>query len=297
MCCCVFGVDCWLLFFVFCVRSRPVIGSPHSIEHKEVKEGQVCVLKNSKRKNAPREKKANGLGSHVGRDINLLGELRNLDLETGLNALQDLLVSIISDKSDGETLGTETTSTTDTMEVGVSSLRDVVVDDDVDTRNIETTGKDIGGDKDALVELLEGLVLGNTIRLFHRSVNGDTGEVALLQQLVELLSAGNRLDKDADLVELEGIQEVVELAVLLDLGDSDVILLETVEGELGLVIDVNLERVLHELLAGDTGVLAQGSREHHNLLVVGGGPENLLDVAAHICSHFNKEIDAVRIIY
>lgn len=257
----------------------------------------MCVLlKNSKRKNVLRGKKTNDLGSHVGRDINLLGELGNLDLETGLDALQNLGVSIIGDKSDGETLGTETTSTTDTMEVGVGCVRDVVVDDDVDTGDIETTGKDVSGDENALVELLEGLVLGNTIRLFHRSVNGDTGEVALLQQLVELLSAGNRLDKDADLVELEGIQEVVELAVLLGLGDSNVVLLETVEGELSLVIDVNLERVLHELLAGDAGVLAQGSREHHNLLVVGGGPEDLLDVAAHICSRCNKEVDAVRII-
>lgn len=284
---------CFCYFFLVCTL-------PCSIEHRDVKEGQVlcCVFcwSNSKRENVQREEKESGLSSHVGRDINLLGELGDLNLEAGLDALQDLGVSLVSDKGDGKTLGTETTGTTDTMEVGVGDIRDVVVDDDVDTGDIETTGKDVGGDEDTLVELLEGLVFGNTIRLLHRSVNGDTGEVALNQELVELLSTGNRLDKDADLVELKGIQEVVELAVLLGLGDSDVVLLETVEGELGLVIDVNLEGVLHELLASNAGVLAQSSGEHHDLLVVRGGPENLLNIAAHICSQIGGKFDTVRVM-
>jgi len=43
------------------------------------------------------------------------------------------------------------------------------------------------------------------------------------------------------LVELEVVQELVQLPVLLLLLKLQVVLLETVKGQLGLVIDVNLE--------------------------------------------------------
>lgn len=38
----------------------------------------------------------------------------------------------------------------------------------------------------------------------------------------------------------------------------------------------------HKLFTCDTDLLRQGGREHHHLLVVGGCPENLLNVAAHV---------------
>jgi hypothetical protein len=71
-------------------------------------------------------------------------------------------------------------------------------------------------------------------------------------------------------------------------------LLQTVEGELGLVVDVNLEGLLsaqtdritytlHELFASCPDVLAERGGEHHHLLVLRGGAEDFLDVASHIC--------------
>lgn len=72
-------------------------------------------------------------------------------------------------------------------------------------------------------------------------MDGDTGEVALSQESVELIRSVDGFDKDADLVELELIEQVVQLSVLSVLGQLDVVLLETVQGELGLVIDVNLK--------------------------------------------------------
>lgn len=233
-------------------------------------------------------KKVDFLGGHVRRNINLLGKLGDLDLEASLDRLENLGVLLVSNKGNGQTLGTETTGTTDTMEVGIGGIWDIVVDDNVHTGDIETTGEDIGGDEDTLVELLERFVAGDTLLLGHGAVNANTGEVALDQQLVELVGALDRLDKDADLVELERIQEVVQLAVLLVLGDSDKVLLKTVEGQLCLVIDVNLERVLHELLADETDLLVQGGREHHDLLVVGSLTENALDITAHVCNNDRK---------
>lgn len=113
-------------------------------------------------------------------------------------------------------------------------------------------------------------------------MDSNRGEVALRQQTVELSRTLGRLDEDDDLVELELIEEVVELAVLLLLLQLNVVLLETVEGELGLVVDVDLQRRLHELLADGTDLLGEGGREHHHLLLLGRRAEDLLHITAHI---------------
>lgn len=44
------------------------------------------------------------------------------------------------------------------MKVGVGILGKIVVDGEVDTFDIDTTAKNVGGDTDALVEFLEFLV-------------------------------------------------------------------------------------------------------------------------------------------
>jgi len=72
-------------------------------------------------------------------------------------------------------------------------------------------------------------------------VNGDGGEVALNEEVVELAGAGHGLDEDDNLVELEGVEEVAELPVLLVLGELDKVLLQAVEGELLLVINQDLQ--------------------------------------------------------
>lgn len=74
-------------------------------------------------------------------------------------------------------------------------------------------------------------------------MNADAREVALAQETVELCGAVDRLYKDADLVELELIEQVVQLAVLGSLFELDKVLLQTVQRQLGLVIDVDLERL------------------------------------------------------
>lgn len=76
-------------------------------------------------------------------------------------------------------------------------------------------------------------------------MDADGGEVALLQESIELSSTLNRLDKDADLVEFEIVQQVVELPVLLPLLELEVELLKTVESQLGLVININFKRLQH----------------------------------------------------
>lgn len=89
--------------------------------------------------------------------------LRQGNLESLLDGLENLLVLLAADKGDTETLGTETTSTTDTVKVRVGITGKIVVDGKVDTLDIDTTTEDISGDTDTLVELLELLVTLDTV--------------------------------------------------------------------------------------------------------------------------------------
>jgi hypothetical protein len=91
-----------------------------------------------------------------------LANLRQSDFESLLDCLEHLLVLLAADEGDTETLGTETTSTTDAMKVGIGIARKIVVDGKVDTLDIDTTTEDVGSDTDALVELFELLVALDT---------------------------------------------------------------------------------------------------------------------------------------
>ena len=55
-------------------------------------------------------------------------------------------------------LGTETSSTSHTMQVSVWVLRHVVIEDNVYTLNIHTTTEQIGGYQDPLHNTIKGLV-------------------------------------------------------------------------------------------------------------------------------------------
>jgi hypothetical protein len=78
---------------------------------------------------------------------------------------------------------------------------------------------------------------------------------------------------------VEQVNKFLDLFFFLDL---DIVLLETVKSKLALVVDEDLERVLHELAADVLDVLRHGGREHHDLLLRGSGLEDCLDVASHI---------------
>ena len=77
--------------------------------------------------------------------------------------------------------------------------------------------------------------------LRHSRVNADRRKVALHQKLVQFGCSRDRLDKDTDLVEFERVQQVVQLAVLFALLQLDVVLLETVQRKLGLIVDVDFQ--------------------------------------------------------
>ena len=158
------------------------------------------------------------------------------------------------------------------MQVRVGISREIVVDGEVDALNVDTSSKDVGGNTNTLVEFLELLVSLDTKRgsvliyvnrfpenlpllLTNTGVDCNTGEVALAQELVKLSRTQSALDEDDDLVELQAVQQLVEFAVLLRLVELDAVLLKTVESELGLIVDIDFERISHELLADRANIL------------------------------------------
>lgn len=128
------------------------------------------------------------------------------------------------------------------MEVGIGVLGQIVIDSQVDLLNIDTTTEDISGNADALVEVLELLVALDTgellvsvscdcsrkyipLLLTDTRVDRNTGEVAFTEKSIELGSTRGVAHEDDDLVELEGVEQLVQLTVLLGLAKLDVVLL------------------------------------------------------------------------
>lgn len=114
--------------------------------------------------------------------VNVVGQLRYCHLESRLDGRHHLLISLRGHVGNGETFGTETASTTktetefefvtrktmnspDTVEIAVCIRRAVVVDDDVDTLNIDTTAEDVSRHEDTLLEGLECRVAVDTENL------------------------------------------------------------------------------------------------------------------------------------
>jgi hypothetical protein len=166
-----------------------------------------------------------------------------------LDIVEDIAVFLGGNEGDSQTLGTETTRTTNTVKVGIGGSGHIVVDDNVDTFEVDTTTEDISGDKNTRLVFLEVVVHLQTFFLRHTTIDASRREVAFAEELVQFLATTNIVDKNDDLVEFESIQEIGKLAVLFRFSEFDVVLKKTVESEFGLIINVDFDGVLSEFTA------------------------------------------------
>mmetsp|Transcript_31688 Transcript_31688/g.41967 ORF Transcript_31688/g.41967 Transcript_31688/m.41967 type:complete len:262 (+) Transcript_31688:628-1413(+) len=113
-------------------------------------------------------------------------------------------------------------------------------------------------------------------------MHGDGREGAFREQLVQSVRASALVDKDDNLVKVQGVEKVGQLAVLLLRCELDEVLLETVEGELRLLVHSNLNRVRHELATDGLDFVRERRREHHHLLLNGRLEEDVLHRRAHV---------------
>ena len=86
--------------------------------------------------------------------VNVVWDGLDLSVELVLYVEKVLLV-ILSDEVDSQTQMAESTRSTDTMEIGLSVLREVEVDHNVHSLDIDTSGEDVSTDKDSGVTVLE----------------------------------------------------------------------------------------------------------------------------------------------
>jgi len=167
------------------------------------------------------------------------------------------------------------------MKILISFAGHIVVEDDVHTFEVNTTTKDISRNQNSAFVFFEFVVSVQPILLGKTTVNAHGGEILLNQKTIQLLASPRAVHKYDNLIEFQGIQEIIQLAVLLIFGELDVVLLQTVESQFT-VIDVDFNGISGKLLAHRPNFLAQGSREHHYLLFVGCRAEDGLNITTHV---------------
>lgn len=84
------------------------------------------------------------------------------------------------------------------------------------------------------------------------------------------------------MVEDQCVKQIVELSVLFMLLETDVVLLQAIESQLGFIVNEYFELLLHELATDISASLAQGGREHHDLLVMRRLLKDGLNIAPHV---------------
>jgi hypothetical protein len=77
--------------------------------------------------------------------------------------------------------------------------------------------------------------------LSQARVYRNTREATFSQQLIQFDRPRHALYENNNLIEVEGVQEVIKLAILLALVEADKVLLEAMEGELWFVVDEDFE--------------------------------------------------------
>ena len=115
----------------------------------------------------------------IRRQINLIRQLGDVDIEPILDIIQDLGVGLVRNERNRQALGSEPPCARHAMEVRVRVFRHVVVEDDVDPLDVHAAPEEVGGDQDTLLRGVEGggAKQGGGRRgvsmEFHSRANGD----------------------------------------------------------------------------------------------------------------------------
>jgi hypothetical protein len=210
---------------------------------------------------------------------NVHGHLLNLGAVELLNLTHHSDV-LSGDEVDGDTLSAETTTTTNSVNVVLTVGREIIVDDQGNLLNVDTTGQEISGDQDTRrtgTELLHDQV---TLSLVHVTVHGGNGEITSSELVGEPVDLSAGVAEDNSLGDGDGLVQVgegVQLPLLLL--DGNIELLDTLQGKL-VLLNQDADRVTHELGGDLKYVLGHGSREEDNL---GGLGEKLEDIVDLLC--------------
>lgn len=210
----------------------------------------------------------------------------DLGLVVLLGFLKELSVTG-HDEVDGDTLSTETSGTSDSVDVALLLEGEIVVDDQVDLVDIDTTGKHIGGDEHSGGTRSERSHDQVTVLLGHFSVHGRNGHVLFSELLFEFFDSLLGVAVDDSLGDFDVVvqfNQSVELPFFSI--KCNVELLDTIEGKV-VVLHKDDSGVTHELLGDFENFRSHGGREEGDLDVVGELLEDLVDLVLETSSeHF-----------
>ena len=192
-----------------------------------------------------------------------------------------------SNKVDGNTLATEPTATTNTMDVVLSIARQVIVDNQTDLLDIDTTRPNVGRNQHPTVSASE--IVHNTVTflLRHLSVHAANGEVGFAHLLRQPIDLAARVAEDDGLRDGKGIVEIakgIKLPVLLL--DGDEILLQALKGQL-VTLDQDTNGIRHELGRHVEHIVRKCGADYHDL---SGGREIAVDVVDLFAEATVKEL-------
>ena len=214
----------------------------------------------------------NGARNVLGRiiDVELLVNVLGDGLDFSAQLLLDLVQveSILPvDQIDSQTQVTESSGTTDTMEISFSVLREVKVDHHVHGLDIDTTSQQVGADQVpayAVAEVVEDAV---AVLLEHPSVRVETRVAQFSDLLGQKLDTVGGIAENDGLVDLQLREQGVEAVDFLLLFHESVILGDTTQGKL--VHKVDLIRVAHMLVLEGLDNEGEGGTEEHDLAILG----------------------------
>lgn len=218
-----------------------------------------------------------GLLNERRRDVQPLVNVARNGLDLGSQLLLDTVEIesiLVRDQVDGQTKVTETTRTTDSVQVSLGVLGEVKVDDNVDGLDIDTSGQQIGTDQvtaGTVAEIVENPV---SMRLEHLCVRVEAAVAELGDLFGEQLDTVSRIAKDDGLVDLELGKERVETVHFLAFLNESVVLRDTAQREL--VHEVDLVGLDHVAVLEILDDERERGREEHDLPLLGEEAEELL---------------------
>jgi hypothetical protein len=232
--------------------------------------------------------------SNVGR------KLLHYSVVEPLNILEQALI-LLGNKVDGNTLASKAPRTTDTVQVVLWVVGKVIIDDQRDLLDVNTTGKQVGGDEyttGARSELTHDNI---TSVLVHVSVSGTDSVVTLthlVSQPVNLAAGVGKDDALGDGQSLIQVAQSVKFPVFLV--NIDIKLFDTFQGEL-IALDKNTNWLVHKLASDFKSLGGEGSGEDSHLNLGWKELEDVIDLvfettAEHFISFIeDKHADRVRL--
>jgi len=162
-----------------------------------------------------------------------------------LHIIEHVSIILARYEGDGDSLGSESTGSSYSVEVLIRLVWHVEVDDNVDLFNVDSSSQQISGDHDSVLDVFEIVV--DLESLLHGQVfeASATWEFLSNKDVVQFLSILLCFSEDDHLVELSVVEDIDQLLDLFVLFELHKVLLKTMQVELGLTLYNELKWLLH----------------------------------------------------